>query len=486
MATTTKRAIRATLLGGLFAASISLEGLGVLAEEVLDKPALLDVQVPAEAELEVDGHPTQSTGVERQFESPPLPSGRTFVYTLKATWRGRTVNRTVRLHAGGVVRIDLREQLQAPPVQAGSFRLLVPEAMVLTPGEKTILPLRVKRSHFAGPIRLAFEKAPQGVTLESVTFAENHTDVSASVLVAADTLPGSHLLTVRAKAGSLEDSAVIRITVLQPQPRHVEGAHTSPARDREPRAPDAKDRPSVVPTFQLELPDAIEVEAGRTSYVELRVRTAEGSALPGEPAVSLAVKPGSPVGWSPWAASPVKPGCVSQTIGVAFSARPDAAPGDYEVAVLANVGGQSVRRVMVARVKGRPPAPVMPARPIAALHLEPPTNLLLRPGQARYIEIRAHTDKGERLPGELIITFDGPALDGLSIAPWTISGRNSASAGEMGFAITASRAAALGDREVKVHAYAGPAKTERSFRVTIVPPEPKGERGTPSAPDKAP
>jgi uncharacterized protein (TIGR03000 family) len=49
-----------------------------------DNRARVHVRLPADAQLWVDGDPTQQTGSERDFVTPPLTSAGT--YTLKARW----------------------------------------------------------------------------------------------------------------------------------------------------------------------------------------------------------------------------------------------------------------------------------------------------------------------------------------------------------------------------------------------------------------
>jgi uncharacterized protein (TIGR03000 family) len=49
-------------------------------------PAVVAVHVPADAELWFDGSRTDQTGSDRSFESPPLPPGKVFHYTVRARW----------------------------------------------------------------------------------------------------------------------------------------------------------------------------------------------------------------------------------------------------------------------------------------------------------------------------------------------------------------------------------------------------------------
>src|SRR5688572_3437078 len=50
------------------------------------QPAVIVVRVPADAVVDVEGVRTKSTGEVRRFTSPPLASGRSYIYRLKATW----------------------------------------------------------------------------------------------------------------------------------------------------------------------------------------------------------------------------------------------------------------------------------------------------------------------------------------------------------------------------------------------------------------
>jgi uncharacterized protein (TIGR03000 family) len=73
-------------------------------------PAYLDVRVPAAAEVMVETEKTTQTGSRRTFVSPPISSGRNYVYEIKAKWmeNGQPVERTrkVNIHAGEQVTVD--------------------------------------------------------------------------------------------------------------------------------------------------------------------------------------------------------------------------------------------------------------------------------------------------------------------------------------------------------------------------------------------
>jgi uncharacterized protein (TIGR03000 family) len=94
--------------------------------------ALLNVSVPADAEVWLEGKPTNQTGSHRQFESPALKPGQEYTYTIRARWKdeGRNVEvmRLLSVHAGDKVDVRLDgaavdPQLPMPkPLQLGAGR----------------------------------------------------------------------------------------------------------------------------------------------------------------------------------------------------------------------------------------------------------------------------------------------------------------------------------------------------------------------------
>jgi uncharacterized protein (TIGR03000 family) len=75
------------------------------------RSVLLEVRVPASAEIWIEGAKTMQTGAIRQFISPALEPDREFTYEIKAKWlangQERTETRNVNVRAGRVVRVDL-------------------------------------------------------------------------------------------------------------------------------------------------------------------------------------------------------------------------------------------------------------------------------------------------------------------------------------------------------------------------------------------
>jgi uncharacterized protein (TIGR03000 family) len=89
-------------------------------------PAIIDVRVPADAQIWFDGESTSQTGTERLFRSPPLQPGQDYSYEVKARWteNGQDVDRTrkVRIHAGERVSVNFmaNEEGVGAPKQSGS------------------------------------------------------------------------------------------------------------------------------------------------------------------------------------------------------------------------------------------------------------------------------------------------------------------------------------------------------------------------------
>jgi uncharacterized protein (TIGR03000 family) len=89
-------------------------------QDQLDKRIRVEVQVPRDAEVWFDGHKTQQTGTDRQFQSPPIVPNYNYSYDIRARWldNGSPVERTrtVSAQAGQQVRVDfLRDQPNDKP-----------------------------------------------------------------------------------------------------------------------------------------------------------------------------------------------------------------------------------------------------------------------------------------------------------------------------------------------------------------------------------
>jgi uncharacterized protein (TIGR03000 family) len=86
--------------------------------------AHVNVMLPSEATLTIQGVRMSSTGSFREFVSPPLPFNQDFTYTISASWtfngRDVTQERVVRVRAGERVDVDL---MTSAPRQAETSTL---------------------------------------------------------------------------------------------------------------------------------------------------------------------------------------------------------------------------------------------------------------------------------------------------------------------------------------------------------------------------
>ena len=75
--------------------------------------ATVVVTLPADAKLTIDGTATTSTSSERTFETPELVAGKTYSYTLEATFQkeGKSVvvSKKVTIEAGKTSTVDLNQ-----------------------------------------------------------------------------------------------------------------------------------------------------------------------------------------------------------------------------------------------------------------------------------------------------------------------------------------------------------------------------------------
>jgi uncharacterized protein (TIGR03000 family) len=84
-----------------------MNGIGDVS--TVNRAALINVSVPANAVITFEGKETSQMGAFRQFISPPLIPGQEFSYTIKVRWTedGTEVTRSrhITVHAGDVVNL---------------------------------------------------------------------------------------------------------------------------------------------------------------------------------------------------------------------------------------------------------------------------------------------------------------------------------------------------------------------------------------------
>jgi uncharacterized protein (TIGR03000 family) len=97
------------LAGLVLAAAACGAGQEISGEQSLT----LQLLVPADAVVEIDGNPTTSPGELRRYVTPPLRTGKEYSYTLKVTSGGKSVTRQVRVSHAADNTFDLRDDFRA-------------------------------------------------------------------------------------------------------------------------------------------------------------------------------------------------------------------------------------------------------------------------------------------------------------------------------------------------------------------------------------
>jgi uncharacterized protein (TIGR03000 family) len=92
------------------AAAPILQPVPAAAAPILEKPATIRVHVPEAAEVWFDKERMSQTGADRVYQSPPLPPGKTQIYTVRARWTegGRPVEqfRVVGVRGGETAKLS--------------------------------------------------------------------------------------------------------------------------------------------------------------------------------------------------------------------------------------------------------------------------------------------------------------------------------------------------------------------------------------------
>jgi uncharacterized protein (TIGR03000 family) len=97
--------------GGTVSSQAAPSGSRPVTWSPTDGTALIEIKVPADAQIWFDGTRTAQTGAVRYYVTPRLGAGRTWTYEVRARWQqdGQPVTRTrqLQLEAGKEARLDL-------------------------------------------------------------------------------------------------------------------------------------------------------------------------------------------------------------------------------------------------------------------------------------------------------------------------------------------------------------------------------------------
>ncbi|GBD36526.1 hypothetical protein HRbin36_01651 [bacterium HR36] len=216
-----------------------------------ERPCVFTVLVPPTAHLEVEGYPTKSRGEIRLFESPPMPSGKTYVYTIRAIHGGIVVTRTLEVSPDKPAELDLRpdfgiqvpatpkatpkpktpetvepkppvqpstkppEQKPSKPAAPPSFTLGGIRDVMLAAGGTATVRLTVERKNLDGLIQLTFANLPRGVTVNQSTIPAGANSIDLIFRAAPGIPGGKHPVTLKAQAVGAQQTAKFSIIVVE-------------------------------------------------------------------------------------------------------------------------------------------------------------------------------------------------------------------------------------------------------------------------------
>jgi uncharacterized protein (TIGR03000 family) len=180
------------------------------------EPATVVVRTDPDARLDVEGVTTLQTGDVRHFVTPPLPVDQDSTYRFRATWKepGQecSADRKVILRGGQKVEVDLR----TPDGHANRpvLGLDLPAAVVVEPGGKMAVALRVRRYRFNGPVTVAVEGSlPEGVAVPTVTIPAGQTEGRLEATITTGTQYADAQARVVGTAGQARGEAAVRVIV---------------------------------------------------------------------------------------------------------------------------------------------------------------------------------------------------------------------------------------------------------------------------------
>ena len=368
--------------------------LAAAADPPAKKPAVFEIVLPPEAQLEVDGARTDSTGEKRRFESPPVEIGSTYAYTIRASWRGKTVTREIRIRPGRLTVIDLRDNFRAP---IGSFALVVPSSLQVRPGAKTFLPLELRRDNYSGPVVVQFRGLPEGVQVDGLMIREGQDRANAEFAVAVGATNAVAKVTVIAQGGPVQRTAVLHLKIARPKeegpvlkvPSKSEANTVTVPKT----TPESVAKPKATlpePVLAVSLPEPVAIEPGQVKYVEVRINARAKFAS--TPTIRLDAPAGQRLTCKLWTVSDFTKNPAAYWQGYALQAAADAPAGKHDIRVTVTANGKKWERAFPVTVKPPPktepkPAPIAEPRFFVSL----PDEVMIEPGQVKYVEVRINT-----------------------------------------------------------------------------------------------
>jgi hypothetical protein len=163
-------------------------------------------------------------GVSASFQ-PTAPTGTSATMTLIVGATAAPGNHPITVRGAGTAVPSATTQLILRVNGAGVTLALNPAALSLSPGGTSTISAILTRSNFTGPVTLAVEGTPAGLTVTPASAVVPGDAATLTVSVGGGMAPGQHDVTVRATPEgfppSAASSATLRVTVAAPSSGNV-------------------------------------------------------------------------------------------------------------------------------------------------------------------------------------------------------------------------------------------------------------------------
>jgi uncharacterized protein (TIGR03000 family) len=169
-----------------------------------EKPVLITVWLPADAELEMVGQKMPGVGSVRRFQSPPIEVDKEFTYVFKAAWKddgkARTMEKKVKVRGGQTIEVDLNPENELTAEEKGVLEIVNNERRKVGAAPLKANPklCRAARGHSANMAA----KNTLAHTLDGKTFSQRIEDTGYRCGEAGETVPrGLPLRPTRCRCG---------------------------------------------------------------------------------------------------------------------------------------------------------------------------------------------------------------------------------------------------------------------------------------------
>jgi uncharacterized protein (TIGR03000 family) len=201
---------------------------------IVVKPASLKVRTPDRIEVEAGTRKTVPIDLTREEFSGPVtltldglpastaipkqtvPGGRSETTLELAPPReapsGVFQVKVLALGAGVKAESSIQVTVKKAPPK-GILSLAIPETLTLQPGQAKLLPIKVTRKDFEGPVSLTFQGVPAGVTLKETTVSAGKGKVYVEAVAAGDAPEQEQEVTVIGAGKQVRRECVLKVKI---------------------------------------------------------------------------------------------------------------------------------------------------------------------------------------------------------------------------------------------------------------------------------